>query len=367
MNHEQTAFAAAVYDPRLGEDWVPGQITLDAYRLRFLAQSTSFDIPLVRLQIELDKSPESTQVLFRDPNLPDTCVSTSDIQILEHRALRQQACTRNQIEAIQSVSELKRRLKITGAFLGAFALLALVVSLGLGIMVRSLVDRIPPELEQELGDSALAEFKDEEVFLDDAKLKETVETAAAPLIAVLPKNAVGYQFYVVEDSLPNAFALPGGHVVVTRRLIEIAERPEEIAGVLAHEIAHVTLKHSFREAISSAGPYLIFSVFMRGGGGLLGVLGGGSQLLVHQSFSQEYELEADAAGWDYLVAAKIDPRALTEMLKKIEVEQRRDQPLSDEPGAFSSHPATEKRIRKLEAKWRKLKDKSVFEQPVKSD
>ena len=131
--------------------------------------------------------------------------------------------------------------------------------------------------------------------------------------------------------------------------------------MIAHEIAHVRLKHNFREIISSAGPYLIFSVFMRGGSGVGGVLGGGSGLLVAQSFSQEYELEADAAGWDYLVASKIDPRSMARVLAKIEQEQQRHPGLHAKLGAFSSHPATSKRIRRLEAKWRKLKEKSLFE------
>jgi predicted Zn-dependent protease len=92
----------------------------------------------------------------------------------------------------------------------------------------------------------------------------------------------------------------------------------------------------------------------------MGVLAGSSQVLVYQSFSQEYELEADDAGWQLLVAAHIDPRGLADMLKKLEAEEARMKFRSVTPQAFSSHPATEKRIRRLEAKWRKLKDKSGF-------
>ena len=91
------------------------------------------------------------------------------------------------------------------------------------------------------------------------------------------------------------------------------------------------------------------------GSAVVGMVGGSSQLLVRQSFSQEYELEADAAGWDYLVAAKMDPRALSTMLRKLDQEQQifSKIPGLKEPGAFSSHPGTEKRIRRLDAKWRK--------------
>jgi len=101
-------------------------------------------------------------------------------------------------------------------------------------------------------------------------------------------------------------------------------------------------------------------LFMRSGSGLLGVLAGGSQLMVHQSFSQEYELEADDVAWQYLVTARIDPRGLPDMLRKLEAEHQRRKLTLLAPQALSSHPATHKRLRRLEAKWRKLKDKSHF-------
>jgi predicted Zn-dependent protease len=73
--------------------------------------------------------------------------------------------------------------------------------------------------------------------------------------------------------------------------------------------------------ISAAGPFLIFRTFL--GGNSTSLLGAGSELLVTQGFSQEYELEADAVGFQYLVAAHIDPRGLAEMLGKLEAEERR--------------------------------------------
>ena len=164
----------------------------------------------------------------------------------------------------------------------------------------------------------------------------------------------------MQSPLPNAFALPGGHVVVTTSLLELADRPEEVAGVVAHELAHGTRKHALWKTLSSAGPYILCRVFMRGNSGLMGVLPGSSQLLVCQTFSQEYELEADDVGWQLLLAAHIDPCGLTDMLKKLNAEEARMKLDRLAPQAFSSHPATDKRIRRLEAKWQRLKGKSGF-------
>jgi predicted Zn-dependent protease len=115
----------------------------------------------------------------------------------------------------------------------------------------------------------------------------------------------------------------------------------------------------FRQVISAMGPALLFQIFMGSQGGLVGVLGAGSQLLMAQSFSQEYELEADAVGWNYLVAAHIDPRGLTDVLRKLQAEEEKE--FGDmEIAALRSHPKTQKRIDRLEARWKKLKQKSGF-------
>jgi len=143
-------------------------------------------------------------------------------------------------------------------------------------------------------------------------------------------------------------------------LMELADRPEELCGVVAHEIAHVTQKHLFRKAISSYGPYLLIRLFIRDENGLLGVLGESSHLLASQGFSQDYEFEADSVGWQYLVAAHIDPRGAIDILTKLKAEQAGMSGLDSGLRAFDSHPATEKRIRRLEEKWKKLKDKTSF-------
>ena len=141
----------------------------------------------------------------------------------------------------------------------------------------------------------------------------------------------------------------------------MADRPEELLGVIAHEVAHVTQKHGIRKAIASAGPFLIFRVFLGGNSrGLAGVVGGASDLLIRQSFSQAYETEADDLGWRTLVAAKIDPRGMTTMFEKLQAHERQQRTGHGVPQAFASHPALEKRIARLEAKWRKQPEKTGF-------
>jgi len=82
---------------------------------------------------------------------------------------------------------------------------------------------------------------------------------------------------------------------------------------------------------------------------------------VRQSFSQQYELEADDVGWHSLVAARIDPRGLANMLRKLQAEWQNMLGSTPKLNAFSSHPATSKRIRRLDDKWKKLANKTGFD------
>ena len=279
------------------ETAVVGRILFDRWRLRFESPTLMLEFPLTRLEIQLNEEEgEAKTVSFFDPDQSGTWMQTPDLQILQQSFFLGQANTRNQIRALQSADELKRRLRIIGWFALAFVVIAILGTALTRLMVTSLVNSIPPQWEQEIGDAQMAELKAEHPFLQDQKLLMTLDRGVAPLIAALPKSSVKYQFYVMDHPLANAFALPGGHVVVTTGLLAISDRPEELAGVVAHEIAHVNCKHGFRKIISSLGPYLMLKIFVGNSRGLLGLLGEGSGLLVSQSFSQEYEFEADAVG-----------------------------------------------------------------------
>ena len=359
MSEERSEFIGYAAHPSLGDEPAQGKIRFVQWKLRFETETFSREIPLTRMQIEVE-SAEEERICFSDPQDPEWKIYTFGAEILHERPLLQQPHTRNQIAKLQSAPELKRRLKLIAGFAVGFAAVCLIGSLALGIMVRILVHRVPREWEQELGDESMKELRRQAQFLDDTNLQERLESAVAPLLKALPKDLPPCKFYILDYPLPNAFALPGGYVVATKGLMNLADRPEEIAGVVAHELAHVTQKHGLRIIISTAGPFFVVKTFFGGGEGMMGALGAGSQLLVRQGFSQEYETEADAVGWQYLVDARIDPRGLAGMLKKLEDAYGNMNVIRPELGALSSHPATEKRIERLDAKWNNLKNKPEF-------
>src|SRR5258708_39105614 len=105
---------------------------------------------------------------------------------------------------------------------------------------------------------------------------------AEPLLKVVPQGPNPGTFFIADDKQPNAFALPGGYVVVNRGLLEMTDRPEELLGVLAHELGHVAKKHYAQKLISSSGSFALFGIFLRGGNDATRAMSSGSGMMLTQ-------------------------------------------------------------------------------------
>jgi predicted Zn-dependent protease len=169
---------------------------------------------------------------------------------------------------------------------------------------------------------------------------------------------VPFKFCVVAGP-PNAFAMPGGRICVTTGLLKIVDTPEQLLGALAHESAHITQRHAFQHMISGKGPIFVMQVLTGGSDKAVNLMAMPSELLIYESFSQEYEAEADAYGWDYLVAANINPHGEIEALQKLR-EYEVGIIGTNHGSAFDSHPDLDRRISFLEGRWSKLSDTNHF-------
>ena len=193
-----------------------------------------------------------------------------------------------------------------------------------------IADRIPIDQEVGIGRQAF----------EGMRRQLTLESTGAAYQAV---NVIGarltgggrfkYEFHVAKDKSLNAFALPGGVIVVNTGLIEATSRPEELAGVLAHEVQHVELRHSLRGMVKNLGLRGLFA-FAAGdlGGSLLGEAAVG---LTNLKFSRDDESEADRAGLDALIAAGIDPSGMAAFFETM------SKKATDPAVAFAStHPSS---------------------------
>ncbi len=206
--------------------------------------------------------------------------------------------------------------------------------------------------ERRLGEEAAREVEQSMGLTDDPELVAYVRAVGKRLAEHSPRKDVEYQFYVVEMAEPNAFALPGGFVYVSRGLLPLTNSEDELANVIGHEIGHVAARHSVKR-ISIAAPFAIIGgitgsavgiVSDRLGGAVAGVSQfAGSAFLAPYSRSQERE--ADRVGTKMAAKAGWNPMAMSTFLATL---QRDDELKGASPGKvrfFDSHPATPERVK----------------------
>lgn len=354
LNPTAQSVEASLFHPNFGDEPIGGRVFLNPLRLQFQSEAFSIDIPLENLEVEFEKGGKG--IFLGDATQPDVRIYTLNHALLRHPTMK----SLPQVAAVLGRREVGRALRLTLYFGIGCVVATCLGSIAMSAMVRAIAARVPMEWEQKMGAAAMKDLKESGTLVDDSNSVARLKALAAPLIQVLPPERRDLKFYISQDADPNACALPGGHVVVNEGLLELADKPEELLGVLAHELAHQAKRHAIRRSISAAGPLVIFGVFLRSNSGVGNILALGSGLMVFQGFSQEYETEADETGWDYLVAANIDPRGLIRALQKLEASEGKMGMHAFAPQAFQSHPAMAKRIARLEKKWDKLPRKSGF-------
>jgi predicted Zn-dependent protease len=205
------------------------------------------------------------------------------------------------------------------------------------------------EKEQRLGRELAADLEQQVHLLDDPVVSEYVNRVAQNL--VLHSDAkVPFTIRVVDDDEINAFALPGGYFYVNSGLLLAADNEAELAGVMAHEIAHVCARHATRN-MTKGQIWNIASIpliFVGGGAGyaIRQVVAVGVPMSFLK-FSRDAEREADLLGLEYEYAAGYDPSAFVQFFEKIHARERREKHrlLSK---MFSTHPMTEDRIRRAQ-------------------
>lgn len=186
----------------------------------------------------------------------------------------------------------------------------------LDTVVKRAVSGIPIAWENRLGESLFAAMT--------AGLPRAPERDAAVVKAAFERlrahaAAPGYEFEyaVLESPEVNAFALPGGKLVVFTGLLAKAGRPEEVAGVLAHEFQHALLRHSLQKMVRAAGLQAVLALLLGDLEGLGGVVRDAGVQIQEFSYGRDQEREADHAAIDLLVRAGIDPAGLPDFFDRL--------------------------------------------------
>lgn len=235
-----------------------------------------------------------------------------------------------------------------GSLLGAVLLIAATYFWGLPAVSKLLAPRIPEPVLRSLSTQTLA-FLDERLLapshLSAARRAELSEHADKLLRSGtdLPAHRLHFRSSTLG---PNAFALPGGDIVVFDQLVELAANDDEIAAVIAHEMGHVRYRHGVRQLIQSSVVSFVVGIYFGDVSSIAASLG---SLALESRYSREFELEADAyAGRSMLVAGR-STEALAAMLERMEKAHQSTVKNAAPWDGLSTHPATSERIARLRA------------------
>ncbi|MDX6695003.1 MAG: hypothetical protein QOF02_2606 [Blastocatellia bacterium] len=236
------------------------------------------------------------------------------------------------------------------ALLLAFALFALPLAAQAQTRIAYHSNKYKITDDVQVGQQAAAEAERQLPILRDSEVTAYVNRVGQRLVSSIPQEfqhpEFRYSFKVVDARDINAFALPGGPMYVNRGMIEAARTEGEMAGVMAHELSHVALRHGTAQA-TKAQKYSILagvagiagSIF---GGPAIGQLGQAAVGTYFLKFSREYETEADVLGAQIMARAGYDPNDLANMFKTIE-----RQGGGGGPEFLSSHPNPSNRYARI--------------------
>jgi len=206
---------------------------------------------------------------------------------------------------------------------------------------------------------------------DDDQLQQYVNEIGQKLAKVSHRPALDYRFLVVDSPEVNAFALPGGYIYITRGILSYLNSEAELAGVLGHEIGHVTARHSVQQLSAHTAANVgvtILQIFVPQAGSMIGsnvinVLGGA----LLSGYGRDHELEADRLGAEYLARTGYDPQAMVKVVGVLKNQELFDAEVAQAEGRqprayhglFASHPDNDTRLQQVVGEAARFKQPAI--------
>ena len=246
---------------------------------------------------------------------------------------------------------------------------ALAQSIDLPSLGDASSEELAPATERKLGEQIMFEVRRDPDYLSDTETSEYLNHLGYQLVAVSSSRSLDFVFFAIRDPMLNAFALPGGFIGVHTGLVLAAQSEAELAGVMAHEIGHVTQRHIARmlakqreSSVLALGALLLALLAARSGGSSSGdlaqaaIVGTQAAMIQQQlNFSREAEREADRVGFQTLTDAGFDSRGMEAFFGRLQSGTRIYE--SAAPAYLRTHPMTVERISDMQNRTRDLRVK----------
>lgn len=221
------------------------------------------------------------------------------------------------------------------------------------------IEKLTDDTEIKIGKAVWDLYKKTEKENKDEKAVNALDSIVDKICSKNNINRETIKVHIMIKDDINAFAMPGGHLVVYSGLIKAADNSDELAGVLAHEISHIELDHVMKKLIKEIGLSVLIS--MTSGNGSAETIQKISKLLSSSAFDRKLEKEADISAVEYLINAKINPESLAEFLYKL-ADNKSDE--ASYEGWLSTHPDSKKRAEYI---LQYSKDKIIKSEPALSE
>lgn len=206
------------------------------------------------------------------------------------------------------------------------------------------VKKITENVDEQLGDVFWKSYSVDMVEVKDEKVVLPILQMVNRLCSSNGIKSSTIKVHVVNNKEINAFAMPGRHLVVHTGLIDFANHQEEIAGVIAHEIAHIESGHVVKKLGKEIGLSILMNLTLGDIGGE--VVRNALSTLTSTAYDRSLEKEADLKAVDYMLKAKMDPAYLASFLEKLDKESQTPEVLQ----WVSTHPDSRERVRYIERK-----------------
>jgi Zn-dependent protease with chaperone function len=222
------------------------------------------------------------------------------------------------------------------------------------VLANEAADKVPVDVEMKIGDA----------WFQSLTAQYTIDSSRTQLIQEFYDSlhyggAYDMRISLVNEPVVNAFAMPGGHIVVFDSILQIMDAPEQLAALLAHEASHVQLKHStraiFRQMASTIAIVTIFGDFRT----VAGLVAQQTNQLAGLSYSRSLEMEADKHGLALMEAQGIPLQGMPDLFRRMESTTPKETS-SNIPNFLSTHPALEERIQTTEETAKKTNQPGVI-------
>ncbi len=221
---------------------------------------------------------------------------------------------------------------------------------------------LTPQMERRIGEQIMRQIRRDPDYVSDPEVMAYIQSVGQRLVAGSPEARQEFEFFVVRDATVNAFALPGGYVGVHTGLLTAAASEAELAGVLAHEIAHVTQRHMSRQfekqsqlsTLSMIGMLIALAAARSSPGAAQAAIVGASAAPVQAflAFNRDFEREADRVGFQILQQAGFDVYGMPSFFEKLQQASRNYD--NNAPVYLRTHPLTTERIADMKNRTEQL-------------